>query len=328
MNKSKKTFADRAREIMKKYSKFKDDPISQRSMDRELDMLAQEQEELKAKQGIGTNPQQMAYGGRYKMFWAGGYDGEEVLGILPNNNMMWDTPQPSTPFGDYPTVSPYVNIPSGPRQEVLFNAAKDPAKTRVEVDPEKARFNMMGAAGAAGNVFQLIDDLRNPADKVDYGRVNPSLIDSTIQENNARNTINTSVNNVVGASNETSQTGGQRLARRSGLESVRRDKIGRALGQIRETTDNTNAQIENRAKEFNKQIDISEMTANEQNKAARKARIASNLNQIGANFIAKPKAEQNANQVVNNQNARLLNLINSGYLSDYTINQLLQYLPK
>lgn len=325
MNKGKGTFADRARAIMAKYAKFKDDPISQRSMDRELDMLAQEQEELKAKQGIGNNPQQMAYGGRYKMFLGGP---EKNLDPFPTNYGI--VPDPSA-FMRQNSSSKDNSSPYGPYADGYKAATPKAGPTSPSVTntpPEKAKFNPTGALGSAGNVFQLIDDLRNPADKVDYGRVDPSLIDSTIQENNARNTINTSVNNVIGVSNETSQTGGQRLARRSGLESVRRDKLGRALGQIRETTDNMNAQIENRVKEFNKHIDINEMTANEQNKAARKARIASNLNQIGSNFIAKPKAEQNANQVVNNQNARLLNLINSGYLSDYTINQLLQYLPK
>lgn len=394
MKQGQPTFADRARAIMAKYSKFKDDPISIKSMDRELEILAQEQEELKAAQEAqqaqmqqGQMPQQgMPQEGQPQQMWRGGtYDGTEVPGIVPNNNMMWNTPQPNTPFGNYPAVSPY-GTPSAEQGNVLgvtdtqgfqddlnratvpnygmfspkssqqggmpkgnsvggmgsigqnmvdykkligqANAAKVPAKTGVEIDPEDAKFNMMGAAGAAGNVFQLIDDLRNPADVEDYGRVDPSLVDSTIQESNARNAINTSINNVVGASDETSQTSGQRLSRRAGLESARRDKVGRALGQIREQTDNTNAQIQNRTAEFNKGIDIREANDNSQNASARKARIASNLNQIGANVLAKPKAEQNANQVVNNQNARLINMINSGYFSDYTMSEMLKIVAR
>ena len=407
MKQGQLTFADRARAIMAKYSKFKDDPISIKSMDRELELLAQEQEELKAAQEQQAQMQQgqMQQEGQPQQMWDGGiFDGEEVQGIIPNNNMDWKANNPfgmrginplpgtvnrnisqpglqvpptipssggmgsmtqgmidykgqmppsrgmvapekdlapfPTNYGIVPDPSAFMrqnslpkdnSSPYGPYANGYGAATPKAGPTSPSVPsvtPEDAKFNMMGAAGAAGNVFQLIDDIRNPADVENYGRVDPSLIDSTIQESNARNAINTSINNVVGASDETSQTGGQRLSRRAGLESARRDKVGRALGQIREQTDNTNAQIKNRTAEFNKGIDIREANDNSQNAAARKARIASNLNQIGANVLAKPKSEQNANQVVNNQNARLINMINSGYFSDYTMDEMLKIVAR
>lgn len=305
-NIKKLTFADRAREIMKKYEKFKDDPISLKSMERELDYLAQEQEEYKAQQGIGQENSQQPV-----QMWKGGNDPTKI-DILPGSVDRNVQPELYVPDSTYYLRQGY----QAGKNSVSKNDSED-----------KAKFNLMGAAGSAGNVFQLIDDLRNPAEVVQYDRVNPDLIDSTIQENNARNTINTSINNVIGQSNETSQTGGQRLARRAGLESIRTDKIGRALGAIRENTDAANSQISNQAKYYNNRLDVMEDEANAKNRAARKARIASNLNQIGSNFFSKPMAEKNQNQVVNNTNTRLLNALMEGVSPDYIWNMLLNAKP-
>jgi hypothetical protein len=80
------TYAQRAKVIMKKYERFKGDPISERSMDMELEQLASEQEEEKTAKGIPSEGQEMAYGGYKKMAYGGGIGGGMTTDL--NNGLL------------------------------------------------------------------------------------------------------------------------------------------------------------------------------------------------------------------------------------------------
>lgn len=388
-----KTFADRAREIMKKYDRFKDDPISIRSMERELEALAMEQEIYKIQNNIGQEEQQpvpqeeipqeevqgmpMEAEGMPVQMAGGGaisYSDPRNAGQLWNNinspitalqlaghNLAasaYPLKAPQNPYTNFTPstqkenntvinmgdlysgrsvnqVSPTMVEPKYPQNPppTLEQLQTRTDNTSLEIPSarkrdlkytpdDEAKFNVLGGAASVGNVFQLIYDLKNKPTPTDYGRMNPELIDSTIQERNLRNAINMSANNMRGAMAESALTSGQRLASMSGLETVTRDKVGRGVGEIRERTDAHNAQTINRAREFNQQINMREVDADEQNKAARLNRIMQNINTIGSSFLSKPMAEKNKEQVVINQNKRLLELMNEGVLADYIMRVL------
>ncbi len=79
LKKKGETFADAAKRITKKYPRAEYDKIDKQSLDRELAYLAQEQEEYKAKEGIGQEPVQ---GGQ---MWGGGFT--NIIGNLFGSNV-------------------------------------------------------------------------------------------------------------------------------------------------------------------------------------------------------------------------------------------------
>lgn len=100
VGKRKPTYADRAKSIINKYSKYKisGDPIAKREMDGALGSLAQEQEDVKKQLGIGQNVEQqpqMATGGYIdpfdinsaKQYFAqrSGYSRNKIMSELQDN---------------------------------------------------------------------------------------------------------------------------------------------------------------------------------------------------------------------------------------------------
>lgn len=85
MKKNKKTFAQRAAEIEKKYSRAEWDSIEKQDFEREMMALMQEQEAIRESMDM-TNEQEFAYGGRTK-YQTGGSEK-----LVPNN--------PEIPWGE------------------------------------------------------------------------------------------------------------------------------------------------------------------------------------------------------------------------------------
>ena len=76
MKKYKESFSDAARRIERKYSRAKFDKLEQEGLEREMEMLMQEQENARAQLGLNEQPQQQV-----QQFGLGGPEDPEVQDI-------------------------------------------------------------------------------------------------------------------------------------------------------------------------------------------------------------------------------------------------------
>ena len=74
--KDKVSFADSARKLQQKYSRAKWDKLEQEGLEREMEMLMQEQENARAQLGLNEQPQQQV-----QQFGLGGPEDPEVQDI-------------------------------------------------------------------------------------------------------------------------------------------------------------------------------------------------------------------------------------------------------
>lgn len=85
--KQHKTFADRARELVKKYPRASFDPIEKRELDEALAALQEEQDAFKAKHGIRSQAPNEPEGAPTMLQY--GTDGEEDGYMTPRNTELW-----------------------------------------------------------------------------------------------------------------------------------------------------------------------------------------------------------------------------------------------
>ena len=88
--KDKVSFADSARKLQQKYSRAKWDKLEQEGLEREMEMLMQEQENARAQLGLNEQPQQQV-----QQFGLGGPEDPEVQDInnpnqYPNGKIYQD----------------------------------------------------------------------------------------------------------------------------------------------------------------------------------------------------------------------------------------------
>jgi hypothetical protein len=357
----KPTFADRAKEIMAKYERFKDDPISRRSMDLELTELAKEQEAERAKMGYGGNMKKMAGGGpleditdpfgifaqlqnpldKVEVPYSRGVDFSDVgvrtdgprteASMIPLREGMTSIESKSASELDLPVPSRPDTIP-GPPPKVFESAEynfdgmdggrRSKATTAEDLAGSPDKVGLAGMLGGIGSAYQLFDAIRNKEPLETYDRVDPAYIDATVRKIDARNTMNAAFNNQRGVQRETSQTGGQRIANAATTEAARRNKIGSALAMIQEDVDNKNSITNFNAQQVNAGIQRAETIARAQDEAQRKNTIGTTGNILGG-LYAGTRGEQGLANTTYNQNIRLINAINSGVLRDYNISDLL-----
>jgi hypothetical protein len=193
--------------------------------------------------------------------------------------------------------------------------ASSPATTPYDLMNEEE--TKVGYAGLLGALGSGIAALRKPR-TTKFNRFTPTLIDDSVERKVAKDSINASYNNVAAQSNETAQSGAQRLGRSAAIEGSRANKISSVLSQIRERTDNTNAGISNNANQINTQIANEEVVANEQNFAnVENSRLAF-FDALGKS-IAMREREKTQASIQDKQNRRLLTLINNGISNDYNV---------
>lgn len=319
MAKKNLTFADRATLIMNKYKKYKGDPIAEKTMEIELQELAREQESKKEEMGIPNEQEQMAYGGKVKKGFGG--DGKlrnpsDPTYISPIGDNRRKSTFGANPFGQ---LKPGVDI-----NEPLVQPSADvnPKSNTVDMgEPERVGYR--GMLGSAGNVYSLIDGLARGPQTEEYERATPDFIDGTQRKRDARETINTAANNVGASIREGSLSSGARIGATIGNEANRSRQINNALNQIQESVDTTNTQTANQFEMFNTNLAREEVIANAQNEAAFRDRIGSDINTIGGSYAAQGAEQRKAN-ATHTMNSRIINAINSGQLSNFLMDSMLE----
>jgi len=316
------TFAERARLIKKKYNGYEDDPISAVSLNLELSELAKEQEEkkkdkLEIAEPVNMGNSKMAYGGNRKMFLGGPDEGQDPL---MEEDYSWieggiDRMNTDNFAKKIPTIGTKPFSIKGSMPTLKTNNTILDDKSSEQVDPYQD--TEVGFAGMAGILGAGMAALRKPT-KTTLERFKPSTINSEAQEQLAKDGINTAFNNVAEQSRETAQTSGQRMGRTSAVESNRSRQLATTLSSIRERNDNTNTDILNQAGLYNNGIANQETIINEQNQAAVDNARLQFFDSLGKSY-AQVRRDQNAASVVDKQNKRMLEMINSNRV--YRINQ-------
>lgn len=374
------TYAERAKEIMKKYEKFQGDPISEHSMNLELAQLAKEQEEYKTQMAYGGK-KKMGYGGKKKMELGGPFDdifGFKAAGLIGGEG----TPIPFRPIDQIEPVvaitpegsggyaeraalmgdntstegpSPVSKV-SGLTDESKSTVPKSedmvPADTKglpaVDVDPklstnksaaieaiankegaedEAEKVGWRGMAGVAGNMLDLVNAIKDGPQQVNYETMEAPTISGEAAKRDTKQEMDTAYNNMRKASDETSQSSGQRLGRTAALESARGIGISRALNRIQEDIDNRNLQMKFQTDQINTGIINQQIADQMAADMAHDFRISQNVNTIGGAFAAQGAEQNQADQdFINNQ--RLLAAIRSGILRDFLIDNNLEITPK
>jgi hypothetical protein len=184
-----------------------------------------------------------------------------------------------------------------------------------------------GMAGVAGNMIDLVNAIKDGPQQVNYETMEAPTISGEAAKRDTKQEMDTAYNNMRKASDETSQSSGQRLGRTASLESARGIGISRALNRIQEDIDNRNLQMEFQTDQINTGIINQQIADQMAADMAHDFRISQNVNTIGGAFAAQGAEQNQADQdFVNNQ--RLLSAIRSGILRDFLIDNNLEITPK
>lgn len=175
---------------------------------------------------------------------------------------------------------------------------------------------MLAGAGFGLNSVGPISDLiwsRKGYDKVNYGRINPNMVNSDEQLADIDRSI-------AGAKYNVRRTGSQSLL--GAYQSLAAKRAGLRSG-VMERTANTNADILNRTAGFNKQLEMQGLTDTAQNKARWEDIRRSAVRDIGRNAAYGIKDYQTSGT-----NELFMNLLNSRYGDYERYNEMIMSNPR
>jgi hypothetical protein len=271
--KSKLTFADLSKRIDNKY-KDKNDAIATKSKDRELERLAQSNEELRLAKEAKTNPLMMKNGGKLPKYFNGGDYNPYGLGsgtvdtFGTNQTESMNTMTPSVMLGNYSAknIVPESTIPINTIGINSISTGKSPFTLAGNLENNNTmkklpsqfvdnnfkspsinnqqfttgdKFQLAGLAPAT--IYNTIQALR-PAEK--FSPLNSSLFGAGLNDMNQNVRFNTNpilMNRNVGI-NQINQGSTSDAVRRANLQSLYRG-TNTQLGEMAEKEALTNAQI-------------------------------------------------------------------------------------
>lgn len=249
--KTVKTFADRAKDVMKKYPYHKNSATDNESMMDELQNLADEQEAIKKAQG---GAQEGAQGGMGEQLFAGGGFTELLRNAVNTINTYADPEEPDvyenvTPSAEYEKLMPtneemgIEKITKGPGDTTKVGNLLRGLKGDIQENPENYFNALSGLTPALTNYANLrsVKDAKKVSPVHVKPHVNPKYYDSnplmeTLQQNLA------SANYSIG------QKGSDMDSYIAGLRTVNQDtntSIGMAELEGQKLNMNENARVDN-----------------------------------------------------------------------------------
>jgi hypothetical protein len=232
---------------------------------------------------------------------------------LPNNEITYSGYSPiksratdtrfSTPTPTLKTTAPNLG---GQPQTFNSNILPD---TNIPI-----RGALMNSIGPAS---QLIGTLIQGADKTQFDRVNPQLVNYNPAINIAQNSYMGARGNMRAGIVNNARSSGQLLSNMVAGDVGLGRNLSNQIGEIKMNEVNQNAGITNQANMTNAQIQMQERIANEQNKAAYRQAIYGSLTDLG-NIGAGYTRDNALLDAQTLQNQRTLNML-SGLPSRYTI---------
>jgi len=248
-----KTFADKAREVHRKYKMRLDhDKITQNAFHKEMQQLGAEQESLKGP----TNNTQMALGGGidpYKQALAQSPNtyNQASNSFDPRGNELFMEPL-NVEAPDYVSADPY---PS--------NGSTTPPAT-----PYTGSVSPVGAiATVAGNLALMARNKRNKLGNVRFNRINPEQINLESARVGVMEEGNRNFRNTLGALRNAGMRGGQYAANATMAAGDINRGVGSALSSSYLNEALENAKYRQSAQSQNAEIDMQEQMQNRYNEA-------------------------------------------------------------
>jgi len=276
--KKQKTFADRAKEIKKKYPRAEWDKIERKDMMKELEELREEQEEYKTAIGIAEDAdaqdaeeqEEMKHGGKLK-YYAG--EGDSWLPKIfntgkPNYGIAVDNP-----YGDglnlmdqgfVPQKVTYDNPNLSVSANKLSNNKLYPMQAQNKLRPVSTSFlpfAISGASSLIGDIAGLANMNRNMPKDISMPRMSTQKISLQPQREALQRSYASASNNILRNSRDVSSPGNAYANQIAGISGLT-DSLGNQMGESWMNEANTNAQFAQRANEHNAQMGAREAMMN------------------------------------------------------------------
>jgi hypothetical protein len=296
MKKKQKTFADRAKEIKNKYTRAEWDPIERKDMMKELSILRDEQEQVRAAMGIADGADQMDK-----------FDGLNDTQYLNKKGFDW-----TDPTQVHPANISNLNMPSISQlyegSKVIGNSKPLDNSKLIKSDVNNNNYQPLSAspwpsvvsagASAIGDIAGLMYTKNHMPKSVSLPRVAPTQINLQPQREalGRENAIvrNTMLRNSRDVSNPANAYANQV----AGLSALT-DSFGTQMGQSYMNESNTNAQLQQNTNIKNAEIGSQEALTNAQMQGNR-ANV--NLGYINSLSQTIPLALRDYRQQVNEMN--------------------------
>jgi len=277
----KKTFAQRAKAIIKKYKRADFDEIEKGERDAELDALAQEQEAVRQASGIAQQEQQFANGGMMNSYPDGGFIAGQAYDVFGNvidaqNQLASATGQPQpTQYGPA-GASPAIPQPQSINQPIANQAPQLPTTLQgvqpgapIGAEQDTPYRGNVSPVGLISSVAGNLPGLFTKAKDVKLGRLTPEKVDLTKERQGIEQRANVSAA-IARRNARTAGSAGQYLSNVGAVETSLQRETGQQLGRSFQAEETANARERARTAAANAAIEEREIDINARERGAAK----------------------------------------------------------